>query len=581
VTSTLDHARTAVPPAQARRRVGWLPASAGQGLVWSVVVLLVAGPFIPLVYSSLRSKPIYLPGGMFTLQAYRTLFADPLFWQAVRNTLGFAVTTTVLAVACGTGLAILCSRTNLPGRKAYGRLLLAPILIPPLGLIIGWLSIYGQGGYLTQVVSNNLHLPTWNLSSIPGMSVLGAVVTIPVVYLTVQASLAGTDSSLEDAARSAGARPLRVITRVTLPMLRPAIVNSALLILALCLEILGIPLFLGAPSNIDFYASYLYRSWSSSGTPDPPFVSAGAVLLLVVVSGLLLARARLSGSEQRFIATSARGGGARRPLDLGRWRWPGSVGVATFLAVTCAIPLIGLVLMSSVRALTTLEAPWHLFTTENWHAVATDPTLRRAITNSLIIAGGGGAATVLLVAVATLIAHRSRFRLRRALAPALIYPRAVPGVILGIGFFWTYLMFTPGALVRNNLWGELIALCVRNLTLAYVVIYPSLARINAEYDRAARASGAGWWTISGRILLPILRPALLAAFVLMFITLLSDYDPVVFLQKPGTEVLGVTMLQSWQRGVVGPVAALAVFQVVVVAAVLLLGARVLQRARNA
>jgi iron(III) transport system permease protein len=142
-------------------------------------------------------------------------------------------------------------------------------------------------------------------------------------------------------------------------------------------------------------------------------------------------------------------------------------------------------------------------------------------------------------------------------------------------------MFTPGALVRNNLWGELIALCVRNLTLAYVVIYPSLVRINSEYDRAARSSGAGWWTISGRILLPILRPALLAAFILMFITLLSDYDPVVFLQKPGTEVLGATMLQSWQRGVVGPVAALAVFQVVIVAVVLLLGARVLRRVRHA
>jgi iron(III) transport system permease protein len=82
-------------------------------------------------------------------------------------------------------------------------------------------------------------------------------------------------------------------------------------------------------------------------------------------------------------------------------------------------------------------------------------------------------------------------------------------------------------------------------------------------------------------MLPILRPALLAAFVLMFITLLSDYDPVVFLQKPGTEVVGVTMLQYWQRGIVGPVAALAVVQIIVVALALLLGARVLRRVRRA
>jgi iron(III) transport system permease protein len=392
MTSMIDRPAEVAAPAPARPRARWLPASAGQALVWFAVVALVVGPFFPLVYSSLRSKPIYLPGGTFTLAAYRTLFADPLFWRAVRSTVSFALGATVLAVACGTALAILCARTNLPGRKAYRLLLIAPIIIPPLGLIIGWLAIYGQGGYLTQVVSKNLHLPVWNLSSIPGMSLLGAVITIPVVYLTVQAALAGTDSSLEDAARSAGAGPWRVITRVTLPMLRPAIVNCTLLIFALCLEILGIPLFLGAPSNIDFYASYLYRSWSSGANPDPAFVSAGAVLLLVVVSGLLILRARLSGSEQRFIAVGARGGGTYRPLDLGRWRWPASIGLGAYIGITCVIPLLGLALMSCVKALTTLEAPWHLFTAENWHLVSTDPTLRRSITNSLLIAGGGGAA---------------------------------------------------------------------------------------------------------------------------------------------------------------------------------------------
>jgi iron(III) transport system permease protein len=203
MTGTIERPPEVMAPVTARPRARWLPASAGQAVVWFVVVALVVGPFFPLVYTSLRSKPIYLPGGTFTLQAYRTLFADPLFWQAVRNTVSFAVGTTVLAVVSGTALAILCSRTNLPGRNAYRLLLMAPIVIPLLGLIIGWLAIYGQGGYLTQLVGQNLHLPVWNLSSIPGMSVLGAVITIPIVYLTVQSSLAGTDSSLEDAARSA------------------------------------------------------------------------------------------------------------------------------------------------------------------------------------------------------------------------------------------------------------------------------------------------------------------------------------------------------------------------------------------
>jgi iron(III) transport system permease protein len=422
----------------------------------------------------------------------------------------------------------------------------------------------------------------WNLSSIPGMAVLAAAVTLPISFLTCQSALAGTDSSLEDAARSAGAGPLQVIRRVTLPILRPAILNSTVLTFALALEVLGLPLILGPPAHIDFYSSYLYKSWSNSLTPDPPHVSAGAVLLLVVVSLLLVVRWRLLGTEQRFVATSTRGGGAYRRLDLRHWRWPLSIALGAFIMVTSVLPLLGLGLLSGVKALTRLEPPWKLFTADNWHQVFTDTTLRRAITNSLKIAIVGGALTVLLVAVATLIAHRSGFALRRSLAPVLVYPRAVPGIILGIGFFWSYLLVNPpGGSVRNNLWGELIALCVRNVTLVYIVIYPSLARINAEFDRAARAAGAGWWTIARRILIPILRPALLAAFVLMFVTLLNDYDPVVFLQKPGTEIIGVTMLQYFQQGALGPVAALAVVQIVIVAVVLALGSRFILRARHA
>jgi len=563
------------------RRGARIPASGPQAVVWLGLVVLVVGPLLPLLYASLRSKPYYLPGGVFTLQGYRTLFDDPAFWQAVRNTLQFAVLTTVLSVAAGAAFAILCGRTNLPGRRIYSTLLLAPVVIPPLGLIVGWVAVYGQSGYLTGLVSRNLHLPVWNLSSIPGMAVLAAAVTIPISFLTCQSALAGTDTALEDAARSAGAGPLQVIARVTLPMLRPAILNCAVLIFALALEVLGIALFLGPPAHLDLYASYLYKSWSDSVVPDPAFVSAGAVLLLVVVSLLLLVRNRMLGAEQRFIATAVRGGSSYQPLDLRRWRRPLSFLVGAFIVLTSLVPLLGLVLMSCVKALTTLVAPWHLFTSSNWHQVATDVTFRRSITNSLIIAAVGGAITVAFVAVATVIAHRSKFVLRRTIPPLLVYPRAVPGIILGIGFFWSYLMIGPGAYVRNNLWGELIALSVRNITLAYVVIYPSLARINEEMDRAARATGAGWWTTTRRILLPILRPSLIAAFLLMFVTILNDYDPVVFLQKPGTEVIGVTMLQYWQQGVVGPVAALAVVQVLIVSVVLGLGARAIRSVRHA
>jgi iron(III) transport system permease protein len=234
--------------------------------------------------------------------------------------------------------------------------------------------------------------------------------------------------------------------------------------------------------------------------------------------------------------------------------------------------------MSSVTALTTLVPPWHQWTGSNWAQIVHNGVFVRSLVDSMLIAVIGGAVTVLVVALAALIAHRSRFLLRKSLAPVLVYPRTVPGIVLGIGFFWAFLMVNPpGGELRNNLFGMAIALCVGTVTLAYIVIYPSLARLSTDFDRAASSAGASWWTISRSIVFPLLRPALIGAYVLVFITLLNDYAPVVFLQKQGTQVLGVTMLQYWEKGVVGPVAALAVVQVVIVGGALAVGSRFLKR----
>jgi iron(III) transport system permease protein len=551
-------------------------------LVWALVLALVVGPFIPIVYSSLLSRPFYMPGGVFTFDAYRTLFADPAYWKAVRNSVAFASLMTAIAVPVGTAFAILCHRTDLPLAKWFSRLLLAPIVIPPLGLILGWIVLYGDGGYITQAVQKVLHLPAWQLSSIPGMALVGAVVATPIAYVTCRAALEGKDTALEDAARSSGAGPMTVLTRITVPMLRPAILNCGVLIFALGLEVLGIPLLIGRPANIDMYGSYLYKAWTNGFTPDPPYVSAGALVLLLVVTALLLLRAALLGSERRFGAIAPRGGGASKPLALGAWRVPLGAATGAYIVLTSLIPLLGIVLMSFVAVLTILVPPWQLLTLENWQYVVSDFTFQRSIVNSLLIGVIGAAVTVMLVAVATLIAHRSNFPLKATLGPALVYPRSVPGIVLGIGFFWAFLLVDlPGGLIRNSLAGELIALAVRSSTLAYIVIYPSVVRINVELERAARVAGAGWWTVVRRIWLPMLRPALIAAFVLMFVAMVSDYDPVVFLQKPGTEVMGVTMLQFWQKGVVGAVAALAVVQLGIVIVVLSLAWRALRRTLNA
>jgi iron(III) transport system permease protein len=437
-----------------------------------------------------------------------------------------------------------------------------------LGLILWWTTLYGDGGYLTGFITGTLHLP-WDLGTPWGMGVMGAAVSVPIALIIVRAALRGSDPSLEDAARSTGASTLTVISRITVPMLRPAFLSAAVLIFTISLEQLGIPIFLGAQHHINFIASYLYTTWSNSPTPDPASVSAGAVLFLAVATALIVLRRRLLGAEERFAGRSDTR--PARPLPLRGWRTPLTVLVIAYLTVTTFAPVGGVMLASFVSVLTPLISPFQLLTLDNFHTVFQDPTLSSSIRNSVIVAAAGSLATTALIAVATLVAHRSRFVLRHSLRFLMLYPRSVPGIIISLAFFWSFLFFVPpGDWIRNNLIGETIALAVRGIPLAYMIMYPSLTRIATDLDDAARSVGASWWTTSRRIVLPLLRPAILGSLTILFIAILSDYEAAIFLAKPNTQLMSVEMVQLYARGTQGPVAALAVLQLAITATVLTL-----------
>ncbi len=549
-------------PAAPLRPRRWVPETGLQAAIWALVMICVLAPVVPLIYASVQDKPIYASDRAFTLAAYGQLLSDAAFLTAALNTLEFACLTTVSAVVLGAGFAMLCSRTDVLGRRVYARLFVVPILLPGLGVILGWNALYGEGGYAHDVLTQTLHLP-FDLTTVPGMAALGTATAVPVVFLICQAALSGIDSSLENAARGVGASPLRVLTRVTLPMLRPALLNSGLLVFTLAVEALGIPLVFGSPQGHDFVASYLYNTWSNALTPDPPVVSAGASVLLVVACGLLLLRRTLLGDQARFVSVGGRAAAAGG-LQLGRgWRILLGAAMGLYLLATTFAPLVALAISSVVSVLTPLIAPWDLLTAANWSAIQQDP-YAASIVNTVEIAGVGALVTTGVVGLATAVAHRSTFALRASLPFTMLFPRAIPGIIIGIGFFWTFLLVNPpGSALRNSIWGLMLALSVRSLPLAYLVMSAVFATVSASLDNAARSAGASWWTTMRRIVLPILRSALFVSFILLFISVLNDYDPALFLVTPGHEVMGVTMLQSLQTGTSGPAAALAMVQVVV------------------
>jgi iron(III) transport system permease protein len=539
--------------------------TAGHYLLWALALLVIVGPVVPVAVASFWSTPLYASGGHLTWHNYAVLLADQQWWTAVVHSLLFAALNTTGSVLLGVVSAVLLTRTDLPGRRILSSVLLAPLALPGLVLILGWAVMWTPAGFASSWLKTHtvLSMPV-NLYSIPGMALVGISVAAPVVFLLCRGTLLSIDPALEDAARTSGAGPLRSLVSVSLPLLRPALTNAALLVFALSMEVLGLPLILGYSSKINLISTYLYDHWVNDSQQG--LVSAGAMFLLTAVSGLLLLRNRLVGDTARFTTTGKPTG--MRLLRLGAWRWPLSAVLALVLLVTVLVPLAGVVLAACTSLLTPFISPWNVLTLGNFSTVLSNPLYTDSLVNSLLIATVGGALTTLVIAVLSVVAHRSDFRFRGSLQQGMLWPRMMPALITGMAFFWSFALLDRSGAVRASLWGIGIAFAVRSLALGYSAFYPALAGIGADLDNAARTSGAGWWTAMRTIVFRLVAPAMAASFVLLFVSMLNEAEPAVFLVTDKTPVLGLTMLQLAATSTGGTVAALGVIQMIITLVVL-------------
>lgn len=538
-----------------------------------VLTLLVAFPLAPIVYQSFLSDRLYESTKQFTLGNYALALSSPALWATVLTTVAFVAAATVISLVLGVAIAVLLARTDIPTRSVLHDLVLVPFYVSPLVLAFAWAILYGPSGFATIGV-RQLGLPTWELYSVGGMAVVAAVYYVPYAYLYAIGSLALTDPQLEDAGRIAGAGPFRTLLSITLPLLRPALLGSTLLTLVSALELLSIPLVLGLPVGIDVLATFLWATASRATPNDYGIVAAVSVSMLLVITVLVWLQARITGQERRFVTV---GGKAIRGrlLSLGRVRWVVAVLLWAYVLVCVLLPLLGIFAQASTSFLTPLVNPLELLTIDNFKQIFDQPAYVDSIRNSIIVSVVGGLVATAFIAFAVLVTTRSDFPLRGVLSYVALYPRAVPGIIVGIGFLWSTLLVPGLGELRNTLAVLAVAFTVRFLPIGFGAVAPSVVRVSNELDRAARISGASWLRTMRSVMIPLLRPALASAFVLLFVSFLKEYASALFLVSRGSEVIGTTMIELWRQGNSGPVAALASVQLLITFVAILIGQRLL------
>jgi iron(III) transport system permease protein len=552
--------------------------------------VLIAGwlVFVPLaaLFYTAFTEDTGLGPGPYSLKNFVEAYSS---WHVARlfgNSLIFAGGTALVTLVMGGLVAWVVERTDAPLGGLFHALALLSFAIPGLLTAMAWILVLSPNiGWVNAMIKSTFGLSQapFSIYSMGGMIWALSSHYFPLAYLTLGPALRVLDVRMEEAALVSGARYWQVIPKITLPLLRPAILSTVLLLFMLGMSSYEVPRLIGRPARIDVFTTDIQAA-THSAPPEFGIASALSFTLLCICIVAVFFYRRSTRNAEAFATITGKGYMPTR-IKLRQWRWP--VALATFLlfAISLGLPLLTLVWQSFYRNLaqpfvgSTGLASW-----ENYQFILHYPIFVDAVKTSVLLAAMSATIIVLLTFVMAWIALRAVPRSGWVLDSLAFMPVAIPHVIVGAAVLFAYLMLPIP--VYNTIWILLIAYVTMYLPYGMRFISSGLTQIHKELEESAEVSGARVRQVFLRILLPLLLPVLLAAWIYIFVLAVRELSASVFLVGPGTHVLGTISLTMWEEGgSYGAVAALGVIQImpliVIVAALRWLELRVQRRAAAA
>jgi len=530
--------------------------------VIGVTALAVFLPLGLIFYQSLLDAPFFMPHKI-GVGAFEFIFADSDFWDSLENSLIIATAMVAIAVPLGGILAFLMVRTDLPGGTWIEPLLIIPVFVSPMVLAFGYVVAAGPVGFYSVWAKELFGGVPWNVYSLTSIAIIAGLTHVPHVYLYASSALKSLGSDVEEAARMAGSSPFQVARDVSLPMVRPSLLFSGVLVFFLGFEIFGLALVLGDPEGHLVLATYLFKLTNKLGTPSYHLMAAVAVCIVAMTFPLVMLQRFLLKNAGKYVTVKGKAG-RQRPLPLGQWRWIAAAILVLWLFLTVIVPLSGIALRAFVSNWGEGVRIADVLTLDHFRQVFGQPTLVRGIVNTVLIGVVGGALAVACYTAIGLATHRKPDGWSRFVDYLVLVPRAVPGLLAGLAFLWVFLFFPPLAPLRTTIFSLWLAYSVVWLAYGMRLVSSSLLQVGPELEEAARSAGATRSQVSRHVTLPLIRYGLLASWLLVFMIFEREYSTGVYLLGPGTEVIGSLLVSLWGTGGADMVAALSLINLLLV-----------------
>ena len=447
----------------------------------------------------------------------------------VWNTLLLATLTAAISTAIGLFFALLAVRGGMHATPLFRAMTLLPLITPPFVVAMALIVLFGRTGIVTTLLWEWFAIPRsrW-IYGLPGVLLAQVLAQAPIAFLLLDGALRAISPSLEEASATMGARRFTVFRTVTWPLLRPALAAAFLLGFVESLADFGNPLVLGG--DFDVLSTRIFFAIAGA-RHDPGRAAALALLLLFLTFGAFALQALWLGKRRYTTVTGKGDSGLPAPLPkelkftAAAIVWPWMI----FTAVVYGIILVGGFVHDIGRGdmnftwrhlITAFEVEWQdgmALRGSAWDSLLT--TLEVAAISAPITAGLG-------ILLAWLIA-RQEFRGRRLLEFMTMLSFAIPGTVVGVSYIMAFNV-PPVELTGTAL---ILILCFvfRNLPVGVRGGIAALAQIDRSLDEASATMGASAVQTLRRVVLPLMRPAIITALAFSFVHAMTAVSAVIFL----------------------------------------------------
>ncbi len=550
-------------------------------LVWTLIAIVGFLTLCPVAMLLVGSFSEGLNGlGRFTVAKYAAVYTDPALLAVVGNTLVFVLGSSLLATGLALFLAYLNTRTDIPFKGLFRVISIVPMMIPHLLFAVSWaLLLNPSNGMLNGALKGALGLERmpFDVYTLWGMVLVEGLLDMPIAYLIIAPAMGSFDVALEESSRVFGAGAWRTLLRITLPVLRPAILASFILGLVRSLASFAVPLVIGMPGRVDVLATYLYQMIATGFATDYGKAAALGMSVLAVSITLIVVYRALTGESEKFVTISGRG---YRPsvLALGRWRMPLFALVATISLVMIVLPVAVLLYTSLVPyAMVPSAQAFASMSLKHWTEVLQDPLSITSLRNSVVLGVVGATAGVALSVFVAYAIVRVRSRGAALLETLSYLSFSFPGIVIGVGFMWFFVQ-TP---LYATIWALLIAYLATYLPYGVRPLASAFVQVHRHLEESSLVCGASALVTLRRIVVPLLVPGIVSAWILLASMFVRELTVSVVLSRPGTEVLAVQILRFADDGLWGRLAALGIVMIAISTALVLAASAIGARFRLA